>query len=85
MRNLIITDSEQLVDIVHKTVKVALSEFESEKKAKENRRLLTINQVAKLTGKAHLTISRMIRDGLLKATKDNRIPEVELQKYLEGK
>ena len=32
MRNLIITDSEQLVDIVHKTVKVALSEFESEKK-----------------------------------------------------
>ena len=40
---------------------------------------------AKLTGKAHATISRMIRSGLLKATKDNRIPEVELQKYLAGK
>jgi len=85
MESLIITEPDHLVEVIKKSLKAALEEHETEKKTKENRKLLTINQVAKLTGKAHATISRMIRSGLLKATKDNRIPEVELQKYLAGK
>jgi hypothetical protein len=85
MTNLIVTEPDHLVDLIKKTVRVALKEHEEEKKIGENMRLLTVAQVSRRLHKAHLTVSRMIKKGVLHATKDGLVPEVELQKYINGK
>lgn len=45
-------------------------------------KLLTINQVAKKLAKSRYVIIKMIKKGVLSATKDNQIPEVNVEKYI---
>lgn len=85
MTSVVVAETDQLAEIIKKSVRVALQEHDIEKKNGENMRLFTVNQVARKLGKAHATISRMLRDGVLRATQDGLIPEVELQRYLAGK
>ena len=85
MAEIIITTNDQLYEVQKRATMDGLAEFEAQRKARENMRLYTKNQVAKITGKAHATISKMLRDGVIKGTVDGLIPEVELQRYLAGK
>ncbi len=85
MTSLIVTEPDHLVEVIKKSMKAALEEHEAEKKANESMKLFTINQVALKLGKAHATVSKMLRDGVLKGTVDGLIPEVELKRYLAGK
>jgi len=61
-----------------------LDERELQRVKKENLKSLTIHQVAKRLGRAHATIKKYVDSELLKTTKDGRIPEVELEKFLES-
>lgn len=46
-------------------------------------KLYTINQARKIMQRAHETVKAMIADGMIRTTKDGRIPESEIKKYLE--
>ncbi len=85
MTNFVISETDQLIDTIKKTVKIALIEHEQEKRIGENLKCLTINQVAKRIGRSHATVGKMIRNGVLPTTKDGFVPEIELQKYINGK
>ena len=61
----------------------ALEEFAREKENKTPPKLLTINQVAKMFGKAHGTIKRMVEAGVLRSTIDGLIPENAIDEYLQ--
>jgi hypothetical protein len=50
--------------------------------AQNKDRCYSINQVAKITHKAHVTIQKYIQQGLIKATKDNTITHKELMNFL---
>lgn len=67
---------------IAETLKKVLKEHDSEKEKKENLKSLTIYQVAKQLGRAHATVKKYVAQGLLKTTKDGRIPEVELERFL---
>ncbi len=60
-----------------------LEEFDREKESKIPPKLFTINQVAKMFGKAHGTIKRMVEAGVLRSTLDGLIPEDALNEYLQ--
>jgi hypothetical protein len=45
-------------------------------------KIYTINEVSKKLKKSHKTVSRMVANGFLTATADNRITRTELDRYL---
>lgn len=79
METLIITTDKKLEDVIFN----ALSKFEIEMKKKQSPETISKNKFAKLTNKAHLTVSRMVEKGILKATPDGRIFTSELDKFFE--
>lgn len=80
MDTILITSKAELA----KTINQVMDEREQKKEKKENLKSLTIHQVAKRLGRAHATIKKYVDAGLLKTTRDGRIPEVELERFLES-
>jgi hypothetical protein len=79
MENVIIMTDNQLKDLVKQAVKEVTAENE-----KGQIVLYTINQVSKKLGRAHKTISNLVRMGILKATPDNLISEQSINEYLKN-
>lgn len=75
-------DGESLQSVILDSL--ALYERQQIEKQAENK-LLTINQVAKRLGRSHATISKHVREGLIKATVDNKISLKALNEYLKNK
>ena len=78
MSEIVVTSKSDLREYIRSVI----LEIEAQKAAKETPKLYSINQVAKKLGKAHATISKMVATGLIKATKDNLIPETSINEYL---
>ena len=75
---MILTTTEELRAEILK----ALSDFEAEKKRLEVPKVYTINHVAKLLGKSHSTIKKLVRTEVLKTTIDGLILSSSLEDYL---
>ena len=60
------------------------SRIEVLKPAPELEKSYTINQARKLMKRAHETVTAMVSEGLIKTTKDGRIPESEIRGVLEA-
>lgn len=80
MQTVLITTQKELAD----TLRGVLQEMEAERKENSNLKSFSIHQVAKKLGRAHATIKKYVESGILKTTKDGRIPEVELIRFLEA-
>jgi len=78
MGNIVITTEENLMSVIRNV----LEAFESEKKAQRPQKLYTINQVAKMLGKAHGTIKKYVQLGIIKSTKNGLITEDAINVYL---
>lgn len=84
MAQTVIIDAVELKSVI----KSAFNEWKEEtdntnKKAIENDRLYTINEVRKRLGKAHATIKKLVANGLIKTTKDGLISEAAINEYLQ--
>lgn len=78
MSDIIITQKAEIKEIF----KAAICEIEKEKAAYEPDKLYTINQVAKRLGRAHETINKLTKRGVIKTTKDGLITESAINDYL---
>ncbi len=78
MSEIILTTKQEL----EKTIKSILVEFDKEKVSREPGKLFTINRVAKMLGKAHATIKKLVDNGTIKSTKDGLITENAINDYL---
>ena len=45
--------------------------------------LFSINQVRKRLGKSHRTITKLVKSGVIKSTKDGLISEASINEYLQ--
>ncbi len=61
----------------------ALCEFDKEKEKRMPPKLYTINHVAKMLGKAHGTIKKLVFQGDIRSTKSGLIPEDAIDEYLQ--
>ncbi len=80
MGEIVLTTKSELAGIIHQV----LNEREAADQKKANLKSLTIYQVAKRLGRAHSTVKKYVETGLLKSTLDGRIPETELERFLEA-
>lgn len=78
MSEIILTTKTELAE----TMEQVLRKYDKEKANKQPTKTYTVNQVAKALGKAHATIKRLIRAGVIKTTQDGLIPEWALNEYL---
>jgi len=78
MSRIVVISEEELEELITRCVKIAMRENNEEGKLI----LYTINEVATKLRKAHLTVKSMVAKGIIKATPDNRITSVELNRYL---
>ncbi|MEI6059373.1 MAG: helix-turn-helix domain-containing protein [Bacteroidota bacterium] len=76
--------TNELENIIRKSVKDALSEFEKEKIISNTDKLLTISQVSKKLGKSFRTIKKWVDAGILQTTKNGLVTEASLNEYLKG-
>ncbi|HQH15040.1 MAG TPA: hypothetical protein PLH40_07515 [Bacteroidales bacterium] len=81
MSEIIITTKTELTE----TIRKIMDERDATIKENENPKSLTINQVAMRLGRAHATIKKMVTRGYFTLTKDGRIREKELDRFLAGK
>ena len=65
-------------------IKEALREHDQENKKKDEILFYSAHRAAKILKRSDRTILRLIRDGIIKATQDNRISNVELEKYINN-
>ncbi len=80
MSGIIITTKEELSN----TLEAVLIKFEKEKAFQSPPKLYTINQIAKMLGKAHATIKKLVESGIIKSTKDGLITEIAINEYLNN-
>ena len=78
MTEIILTTKQELAN----TIKSILVEYDEEKISKEPGKVYTINQVAKMLGKAHATIKKLVANGIIKSTKSGLITELAINNYL---
>lgn len=78
MSEIILTTKQEL----EQTIRSVLIEFDKEKSISIPKKVYTINQVAKMLGKAHATIKKLVDKGYIKSTKDGLIPESAINEYL---
>jgi excisionase family DNA binding protein len=78
MSDIILTTKQELAN----TIKSVLLEYDNEKASKQPEKVLTINQVSKLLGKAHATIKKLVGNGTIRSTRDGLIPESAINDYL---
>lgn len=74
----IITQEKDIKEIL----KEAIYEIEKEKAVNTPDKLYTINQVAKRLGRAHDTINKLAKSGVIRTTKDGLITESAISEYL---
>ncbi|HAF30553.1 MAG TPA: hypothetical protein DCG75_16035 [Bacteroidales bacterium] len=84
MQKLVLLTEEELKDAVSSSIKLALYEFEKNRKEKEPEKTYTINQVAKKLGMSFSTAKKRIEEGYIKAAKDGRIPQSSITNYLRN-
>ena len=75
---IIVTQKEDIKEIL----KSAINEIENEREASRPDKLYTINQVAKRLGRAHETINKLTKRGVIRTTKDGLITETAINEYL---
>jgi excisionase family DNA binding protein len=65
----------------------AISEYESSKLKSDNQtKTLSINKTSKILGVSHTTVKKLVKNGILKTTADERrIPERAIDEYLQNK
>ena len=78
MSDIILTTKQEL----QQTIKFVLVEYDKEKASKLPEKVYTINQIAKMLGKAHATIKKLVGNGFIKSTKDGLITESAINEYL---
>ena len=78
MSDIILTTKQELT----KALKNVLIEYDNEKAAKQPEKVYTINHVAKLLGKAHATIKKLVDNKIIRSTKDGLITESAINDYL---
>ncbi len=76
--NLAIINPSELKEIV----KDALKEHDVEKRKEIAIEYYSIHRTGKIIGRSDRTVRRLIKDGIIKATKDNRISSLEIENYL---
>lgn len=81
METILITSKRELAETLHQV----LNEREATREQKTRTKSLTIHQVAKRLGRADVTIKKFVLAGVLKTTLDGRIPELELERFLNSK
>ena len=67
---------------IKEILKSAIYEIENERESLLPDKLFTINQVAKRLGRAHETIKKLVKAGIIKSTKDGLITESAINEYL---
>lgn len=77
METVIITTDKKLEDVIYDV----MTRIEKERSEKQLPVTVTINQAAKKINRSHVTVSRMIKKGLIKTTPDGRIIESELNQF----
>ncbi len=78
MSEIILTTKQDL----EKVIKAVLVAHDNEKALKLPEKVYTINQVAKMLGKAHATIKKLVERGYIKSTKDGLIKGSAINEYL---
>ncbi len=78
MESILVISKNELAD----TLNMVLDAREKQRAKKAEMKSFSINQVANKLGRAHATIKKYIDKGLLKTTKDGRIPESEIEKLI---
>lgn len=78
MNKLIILTEEHIKTLL----KEVFRELRSEEKKEGGVKLYSINQVRKILGRSHKTVTKLVRMGILEATVDNRISEEAIENYL---
>lgn len=84
MGNLILMEEEQVIGIVKKAIEDALKGRQNEQVYKNPPKLFTINQVAKMLGRSHATITKMVNTGVIRSTKSRMIPQYAIDEYFSG-
>lgn len=77
---LIVATPEQLQAIIRSTIK----EMFEQKSRDAPVEYYTINQVAKKLKSSHATITKYIEQGMIKTTKDRRISDDEIKKFINN-
>jgi IS30 family transposase len=77
MESLILTTDKKLADVIYDV----MNRIERERKEKQLPKTININQAAKKINRSHVTVSRMVKKGIIKTTPDGRIIESELDKF----
>jgi len=78
MSDIILTTKQEL----EQSIKSVLVEYDKEKASKLPEKVYTINQIAKMLGKAHATIKKLVKNEFIKSTKDGLITESAINEYL---
>ncbi|MCK4677829.1 MAG: hypothetical protein KAT48_06840 [Bacteroidales bacterium] len=76
-RIILITDADLKTIIIE-----AIREVDETKRKEEPEKLLTVNKVARRTGRSHATITKLRNEGVLRSTKDGLILGSSLEEYL---
>lgn len=74
----IVTSKEELNEILENII----LRIDEKKKRGKGEKLYYINQVARMLGKAHETVKKMVKNGTIRSTKDGLIPESAIEEYL---
>lgn len=75
---IIITTEEELRQLIEEAVSKALGKQQKG----PGEKLYYVGQVAKMLGKAHNTINKLVKNGTIRSTKDGLIPESAIEEYL---
>ena len=78
MSDIVLITKKEMTEIF----KSVLVEFDNEKTAKLNEKVFTINQIAKRLGRAHDTINKLVKNGMIRTTQDGLITESAINEYL---
>jgi hypothetical protein len=79
------TDSAVIVTSkgdIKEILKAAMFEIDKERESNRPDKLFSINQVAKRLGRAHETINKLCKNGIIRTTKDGLITESAINDYL---
>ena len=81
MGEIIVTSASELKRITKEATKEAFQEIQEKEFQKK---LYTVNEVAKATGKHHATITKYVKRGIIKTNEAGLITHEALQKFLEA-
>jgi hypothetical protein len=77
----IFLEETELAPLIHK----ALLDYGVPRQSTISTKLYSVNGIAKLTGKSHRTIKKLVGQGVIKSTKNGLITEDAINDYLLNK